>query len=250
MTQGLRAIAIIFAGGNGSRMRPQGPPKQFVRAGDRPILVHTLQHFQDHPRIAAIHVSCLEGYIEHAWGLVERYRLHKVRTIVAGGATAQESILKALDSATADGVADEAPALIHDGVRPIIDADLISRNIDAVLEHGSAVTSIPCFETIARSLDGGRCIESVTQRELMHVLQAPQSFRLGEARRVNHRAVEDGLLGRFVDQAQLMSHYGRRLHMVPGLRGNAKLTTEYDLLQFSLLLRWQALEALERIRAS
>lgn len=230
------AIAIIFAGGNGTRMKPHGPPKQFVTVGDRPILVHTLQHFQAHPRIEAIYVVCLADFIGQAWSLVEQYGLDKVRSIVPGGHTAQESIFNGLESAVADGVDEQTATLIHDGVRPIINADLIDSNIDTAHEHGSAITAIPCFETIAMSLDQARTIHTVTNRDVMYVLQAPQTFRLGEVHRTNRRSFEDGLLGAFVDQAQLMSHYGFQLHMVRGLRGNAKLTTQFDLRQFSLLV--------------
>lgn len=236
------AIAIIFAGGNGTRMQRAGPPKQFVAAGDRAILVHTLQHFQEHRSVRAVYVACLEPYIGHAWDLVRRHRLDKVRAIVPGGCTAQESILKGLESAVADGVDARTATLIHDGVRPIINAELISQNISCTYAHGSAITAIPCFETIAMSVDEARTIKAVTPRHLMYVLQAPQTFRLGEVLQANRRAVEDGLLGSFVDQAQLMSYYGCRLHMVHGLRGNAKLTTEFDLLQFSLLLEAGALD--------
>ncbi|WP_374471611.1 2-C-methyl-D-erythritol 4-phosphate cytidylyltransferase [Phenylobacterium sp.] len=244
------AIAIIFAGGAGTRMLRPGPPKQFVVAGDRPILVHTLQHFQDHPGIGAIYIACLEPYISHAWDLTRRYRFEKVRAIVPGGCTAQESILRGLESAVADGVDERAVALIHDGVRPIINAELISQNIACAQAHGAAVSAIPCFETIAMSLDQAETIESVTERDLMYVLQAPQTFRLGEVIEANRRAIADGLLGRFVDQAQLMTHYGHRLHMVPGLRGNTKLTTEFDLLQFSLLLGSGSLDGVRGARVA
>lgn len=239
------AIAVIFAGGAGTRMHRAGLPKQFVVVGDRPILVHTLQHFQDHPGIASIYIACLEPLIPHAWNLVHRYGLGKVRRIAPGGATALESITHALQSAADDGVDERCATLIHDGVRPIINADLVSANIAATREHGAAVSAIPCFETIARSLDGGGSIDEVTNRNLMYVLQAPQTFRLGEVLAANRRAIAEGLLDRFVDEAQLMTHYGHRLRMVEGLRGNVKLTTEFDLLQFSLLLNSGALNRVE-----
>lgn len=244
------AIAIIFAGGHGTRMQRTGPPKQFVLAGDRPVLVHTLQHFQAHRKVRAIYIACLESYLGHAWDLVRRYRLTKVRAIAPGGFTAQESIMRGLESAAADGVDGDTAALIHDGVRPIISADLISRNIACAYQHGNAITAIPCFETIAVSHDQARTIASVTQRDLMHVLQAPQTFRLADVQAANRRSVEDGLLGRFVDQAQLMAHYGHQLHLVHGLRGNTKLTTEFDLLQFSLLLASGTLDGVRRARTA
>lgn len=239
------AVAVIFAGGAGTRMHRAGLPKQFVFAGDRPVLIHTLQHFQDHGSIAAIYIACLEPFIPHAWNLVRRYGQSKVRRIVPGGGTALESITNALQSAASDGVDEHTATLIHDGVRPIINADLIATNIAATYEHGAAISAIPCFETIACSRDDARTIAEVTERNLMYVLQAPQTFRLGDVLAANRRAVEEGLLERFVDEAQLMTHYGHRLHMVRGLRGNVKLTTEFDLLQFSLLLNSGALDRVE-----
>lgn len=235
------AIAIIFAGGAGTRMHRPGPPKQFVVVGDRPILVHTLQHFQDHASVSRIYLVCLEPFISHARELARRYRLDKIRKIVPGGSSAQASIHLGLESALSDGVDRDAITLIHDGVRPIISADLISRNIACARENGSAITAIPCFETIAMSLDRAETIHSVTQRDLMYVLQAPQTFRLGQVHKANRRSIEDGLIGSFVDQAQLMIHYGHPLHVVDGLRGNCKLTTEFDLLQYSLLVESGAL---------
>ena len=133
--------------------------------------------------------------------------------------------------------------MIHDGVRPVINAAIISRNIRCAEEQGTAITAIPCFETVAMSLDGAQTVESVTQRDLMHVLQAPQTFRLKEVFDVNAQSLEDGLLGKFVDQAHLMKHYGKRLQLIPGFRGNIKITTDYDLLQFRLLVESGALSA-------
>ncbi len=230
-------IAVVFAGGTGSRMRSAQQPKQFLPVEGKPVLAHTLEHFQKHPGVDAVYVSCMAAYIDEAWQLVRAWGLDKVRHIVPGGASAQESIYNGMRSASADGLPDHTVVLVHDGVRPLINRELISRNIATAREHGNAITAIPCFETIARSVDAAATIKSVTQRNEMHVLQAPQTFALGPACRANARSEQDGLLGTFVDQAQLMRHYGEQLHMVLGFRGNVKLTTDLDLLQFQLLAR-------------
>ena len=229
------AIAIVFAGGIGSRMKKVEQPKQFQQVQGKPILVHTLEHFQKHPGIGAIYLSCIASHLEDAWLLVRTYGIDKVRSIVPGGASAQESIYNAMRSAAADGADDDAVVLVHDGVRPLINEQLITRNIETARKHGNAITAIPCFETIARSADGAETIESVTVRDEMHILQAPQTFILRPALDLNDRSVQEGRLGTFVDQAQLMRHYGEKLHLVSGFRGNVKLTTDLDLLQFELL---------------
>lgn len=229
------AIAIVFAGGIGSRMKSAEQPKQFLPVEGKPILVHTLEHFEQHPEVGAVYVATLESWIGDAWDLVRSFGLTKVRRVVAGGGSAQESIVNGMRAALEDGAPDDAVALVHDGVRPLINAGLISRNIAIAREHGNAVTAIPCFETIARSVDGAQTIASVTRREEMHILQAPQTVVLGPAYQLNMRSQAEGLLGQFVDQAQLLKHYGQDLHMVPGFRGNVKITTDLDFLQFQIL---------------
>lgn len=229
-------IAIVFAGGVGSRMRSASQPKQFLTVEDKPLLIHTMEHFEQNPRVSGIYLACLEEYLQDARDMADRFKLTKIRAIVAGGATAQMSIFKAMTAGLHDGASEDAVALVHDGVRPVINQDLIDRNIDCAISKGNAVTAIPCFETIAMSLDDARTIDSVTQRNLMYILQAPQTFILGRAHDINARSLSDGLLGSFVDQAHLMKHYGEALHMVPGFRGNVKITTDFDFVQFKLLM--------------
>jgi D-ribitol-5-phosphate cytidylyltransferase len=229
-------VAIVFAGGVGSRMRSASQPKQFLSVGDKPLLIHTLEHFEQNPRVSGIYLSCIEECIADARDMADRFEIRKMRSIVPGGTTAQMSAFNAMTAALQDGTPEHAVALIHDGVRPVINQDLIDRNIDSAVDRGNAITSIPCFETIAMSLDDARTINSVTQRSLMYILQAPQTFRLGLAHGINARSLSDGLLGSFVDQAHLMKHYGESLHMVPGFRGNVKITTDFDFMQFRLLV--------------
>jgi len=229
------AIAIVFAGGIGSRMKNAQQPKQFLPVEGKPIIVHTLEHFQRHPGVGAIYIATLGEYIDVAWALVRDFGVTKVRRIVVGGRTAQESIANGLRSALDDGAADDAIALIHDGVRPLINRELITANIETARKYGNGVTAIPCFETIARSTDGACTIESVTRRDEMHILQAPQTFALGPLARTNERSAREGLVGTFVDQAELMRHYGEKLHLVPGFRGNVKITTDLDFLQYQIL---------------
>ena len=229
------AIAVVFAGGVGSRMLGAEQPKQFLEVEGKPLLVHTLDRFQQHPEISAVYLSCLAAYVEDARELARTWGVDKVAGVVPGGSSAQESIFRGLTAAREDGVPDDAVVLVHDGVRPLINARLISDNIATARSRGNAITAIPCFETIARSVDGAQTIESVTRREQMHILQAPQTFLLGPAWTLNTRAAEDGLLGSFVDQAQLAQHYGEQLHMVDGFRGNVKITTDLDLLQLRIL---------------
>lgn len=232
-----RNIAVIFAGGVGSRMNHPDGPKQFIKVVDKPIIAYTLEHFQDHPNIDAIYISCLEEGLELTASIVEEYGISKVKAIVKGGGSAQESIYNGLTAAREDSDNNEDTCvLIHDGVRPIINNKLINDNIEAVHEYGSAISSIPAFETVARSLDGGDTVDMVENRDLMYILQAPQSFRLHDIHDAHKRSIDEGMMGKFIDQAHMMNHYGHDIHMIEGFRGNVKVTVPMDLTYFKFLV--------------
>lgn len=238
MTDGTRRnIAVIFAGGIGSRMNHPDGPKQFIKVNDKPIIVYTLEHFQNHPDIDGIYVSCLQEGLELTEKLVREHGLTKVKRVVKGGDSAQESIFNGLIAAKEDPDNNENTCvLIHDGVRPIINNKLINDNITSVHEFGSAISSIPAFETVARSLDNGQTVDNVENRDLMYILQAPQSFRLYDIYNAHQRSIDEGMMGRFIDQAHMMNHYGHDIHMIDGFRGNVKITVPLDLTYFEYLV--------------
>ena len=217
-------IAVIFAGGIGSRMSSATLPKQFLEIHGTPLIVHTIQHFQDHPEIDRIAVSILPEWRDRFARLVARYELTKVNWIVDGGATGQESRHRALRA-----VANEAPGdtvvLLHDGVRPLIDADVISANIATVRDRGPAITSMKFNETIIASTDG--TVDDVIPRDLLYVAQAPQSALLSTALDVYDRAVADGE-NDSIDTCSLLRRYGHTLYRVEGPRSNIKITTAED----------------------
>lgn len=216
-------VAVIFAGGVGSRMKSKSLPKQFLEVHGKPIIVHTLEHFEDHPDIGGIVVAILPEYREHLDRLIHRYELTKVQ-IVDGGSTGQESRHHALRH-VADNYPSDTVVLIHDGVRPLISEELISANINAVREHGSAITCTKVFETIVVSSTGR--VDDVIPRELLYTAQAPQSFRLGEVLDAYDRAVADGE-NDSIDSCSLMRRYGHSVYMVEGPRSNIKITTAED----------------------
>lgn len=230
-------IVAVFAGGTGSRMGHPDGPKQFLEVKNKPIIVYTLEHFQDHKDIDAIYISCIEGRILYMKELVNKYGLSKVRSVVKGGDSAQESIYNTLQAAIEDPNNNgKETVLIHDGVRPIINNRLINDNISSVHKYGSAISSIPAFETVAQSIDEGKTVDRVTARDLMYILQAPQSFNLRAIYETNRKALEDGLMGQFIDQAHMMNHYGQNLHMIEGFRGNVKITVPLDFSYFKFLV--------------
>lgn len=217
-------VAVIFAGGVGVRMNARSLPKQFLEINGKPIIIHTLEHFEGHPDIDAIAIANLADYHDHLRKLLRRYEIKKVRWIVDGGTTGQESRHNAL-KAVADDCPDDTVVLIHDGVRPLISAELISANIDSVLTNGSGITCTKFNETVVSS--EARYIDDVIPRDFIYAAQAPQSFRLGEILSLYDRAVDEGEFDT-IDSCTLMHRYGRKIHRVDGPRSNIKITTAED----------------------
>lgn len=222
-------IAIIFAGGKGQRLNENTDslPKQFLKIDEKPILIHTLLHFQNHPEIDRIYISMLSEYKNYTKELVDLYGIDKVEKIVDGGSCAQESIYNALKAA-ADDCPGDSVVLIHDGVRPVITKKVISDNIQSVLTYGTGITSTPCYETILVSEDGQTPKEVPYRRETFSA-QAPQSFRLKEIIDA-HNTIRNTPSGYtdIVDSCTLFHTLGKKTHLVRGNFGNIKITTPQD----------------------
>ena len=138
-------IAIIFAGGSGARMG-SGLPKQFIEVNGKPIIIHTLDIFEEHPAIDKIYIACKEDYISKLEKFVKRHFISKVAGIVPGGATGQDSIYNAL-SAAAEENDPGSVVLIHDGVRPCITSELIDDVLECVKE--TIEKSEKCMQEVA-----------------------------------------------------------------------------------------------------
>lgn len=230
-------IAIIFAGGSGVRMGA-GVPKQFLEINGKPILIHTLELFEFHEMIDKIYVSTLNDYIPYVEDLVADYRITKVAKVIPGGATAQDSIYNALKTAESENPGDSI-VLLHDGVRPFVAYDVITANIEGVKAHGNAITSTACYETIMISKDGD-VINEVPYRKETFSGQAPQSFYLKDIIAA-HDVVRNSPNGyeNMVDACTIIRSQGIEAHIVPGNRGNIKVTTPEDVYMFRALLQYK-----------
>jgi len=219
--------AVIFAGGVGSRMNNNTCPKQFLEINNKPILIYTLEHFEKHPDIDAICLVCLSDWLDHAKSLVEVYGCRKVRWVVEGGSTAMESQCKGLEALRAAGVnGGEDIVLIHDGVRPLINEELITNCIAEVKAHGNAVTVSPAIETIIRADEDSGKIRTYPRSECL-LARAPQAFFLRDIMQLHEKAKEDHM-DSFVDSATMLLHYGVDIHMVEGPTDNIKVTNPSD----------------------
>ena len=226
MNDKIMNIGVIFAGGVGSRMHSKETPKQFLKVHDKPIIIHTLEHFEKCEDIDAVVIACLPDKIEYLNGLLYKYRIEKVKKVVSGGATGQGSIYNALCAAEEVADGNKAIALIHDGVRPLINAKLLSDNIHCVKEYGSAITAGIVKETVVIIDENGE-IEQVPSRALSRLAKAPQSFYLDEILSAHRTAIKEGKTN-FIDSCSMMQYYGKKLHMIDGPYENMKITTPDD----------------------
>lgn len=226
--------AVIFAGGVGKRMHAKDIPKQFLKMHDKPIIVHTLELFEEHPEIDAIVVACVSNYIGYMNELVRKYNLKKVQKIVPGGKSGQESIFNGLKAAEMIGNRDKDIVLIHDGVRPLINAKTIEDNIESVKKYGSAITSVRAKETII-VVDDNETIKSVNDRAHSRLARAPQGFYLKDILEAHEKSIADNKLN-FIDSCSMMTYYGKKLHLVDGPQENIKITTPDDFYTMRALL--------------
>lgn len=225
-------VAVVFAGGTGKRMNTKAVPKQFLELHGKPILVYTLEQFNSHSDIDGIILVVLEQWVSYCEELIEKYHLAKVKAVVRGGETALSSqyngICKAAELFSSDSV-----LLIHDGVRPLIDAETISRNIASVKSRGSAITVTPAIETITIRNESGE-IGQIIERSRVEMARAPQSFILRDILEAHRQARKDLL--EFIDSASMMQHYGHHLYTVEGSPENIKITTPNDFYTFRALV--------------
>lgn len=226
-------IAIIFAGGTGQRMNTKTKPKQFLELHNKPIIIYTLEHFDQHELINGIIVVCVEGWIEYCQSLVDKFHIQKVKAIIPGGSTGMMSRFEGVKKA-AELYPEETICLMHDGVRPMIDHDIISKNIESVEKNGSAVTVAPAIETIAvKGIDNK--VGQIIDRNKCQMAKAPQSFRLGKLLDAHQRAIESGM-NDCIDTAYLMQLQGNDVYTVEGSAENIKITTPTDYYTFRALM--------------
>jgi 2-C-methyl-D-erythritol 4-phosphate cytidylyltransferase len=204
-------------------------PKQFLSVGGVPVLIRSLNAFLALPAITSITVAARGPEIKRVQQQIAEHLPNpsKPVTVVEGGDTRQDSVGKALASlATAQ---DDDIVLVHDAVRPLIDADTINRTIEAVRKHGAAIVGTPALDTIKvveRTSDGA-IVTSTIPRERVVLAQTPQGFRAGLLRKAYAEAEADGFVG--TDEASLAERAGIPVAVVAGPPRNFKITQPGDL---------------------
>ena len=220
-------IAIIIAGGSGQRMGEE-IPKQFIKVYDKPVIIYTLEGFQRHPMIDAIEVVCIDGWQDTLMSYIEQFNIDKVRWITEGGETAQESIRNGVDYLRGKCAVDDN-IIIHDGIRPLVDDDVLTDVIDTCIRHGNGVSSLPYNEQIF-VIDDEYTTSRYIPRETLRRVSTPQAYKYDKLAWAYEKAFREkiGIYGSSYANT-MMVELGETLYFAKGSDKNIKLTTKDDL---------------------
>lgn len=230
-------IAIIIAGGVGSRMG-QDIPKQFINVNDKPVLIYTLETFQKNPQVDAIELVCLDGWQKVAQAYAKQFNITKLKWVVTGGDSVQESIRNGVFNLE-DKANKNDTIIIHDGVRPLMDDEVLNDVIKVCKEHGNAVTSMPYNEQIFEvdEKQPNTTIKYIP-RETLRRVSTPQAYKFELLDDKYHEAFEKniGINGSSYTNT-MMAELGVRLYFAKGSDMNIKLTNRENLDMFKAFLQ-------------
>ena len=216
--------ALIFAGGHGTRMRSE-MPKQFIEVQNKPILVHTLNVFENSQIIDKIVVVTLKEYIDQVLQYAEEFNITKIAAVIPGGLTAMDSQFNGLEYLMENSEKEDI-VFIHDGVRPFINSELLEDCLKCTIQNRNAITVSPATETIS-ILNEQHNIKEIFRRQSCVLARAPQVFYLSDIYNAHIKAASHK--NDYVDSASLMMSLGNKLNVIEGPVENIKITTQYDL---------------------
>lgn len=228
----MSTIALIIAGGSGNRMH-QDIPKQFLTVNEKPVIVYTLEAFQAHPEIDAIAVVCIEGWEHVLQAYAKQFNITKLKHVVPGGENGQSSIRNGVYELEKLYDKDDI-VLIHDAIRPMVSAEIISDCITKTRKYGNAITVIPCAEAMIQTEDAIVSTGSYPRDRLKRT-QTPQGFKIGDIAQLHRDALEAGITNS-VASCTLMIEMGKQVYFSNGSEKNIKLTTVDDIDIFKALL--------------
>ncbi|MBE5838048.1 IspD/TarI family cytidylyltransferase [Butyrivibrio sp.] len=228
----MKTVALIIAGGTGARMH-QDIPKQFLTVNEKPVIVYTLEAFQNHPEIDSIAVVCVDGWEQMLLAYAKQFNITKLEHVVKGGDNGQGSIRNGVYELEKFFDKDDI-VLIHDAIRPMVSAEIISDCIMKTKQYGNAITAIPCAEAMLTTDDGVVSEESYSRDKLKRT-QTPQGFKIGEICDLHRKALEKGITAS-VASCTLMIEMGKKVYFSQGSEKNIKLTTVDDIDIFKALL--------------
>ena len=226
-------VALLTAAGSGTRMG-QDIPKQFIHVENKPLIIHTMEAFQRHPNIDAIMVVTLPAWVEVLRAYANQFNITKLRWVVPGGETGQESIYNGLHK-LCEELSEDDVVMVHDGNRCLVSSEIISNSIATYCKYGSAVAAIPCVEAVFRSDDNGISSNNSIKREQLFRTQTPHTYSLGKLLWAHSEAKKQGITNTAAS-CTLMQALGETVYFSKGSEENLKITTLDDMMIFKALL--------------
>ena len=228
--------AVIIAGGIGARMH-QDIPKQFINIYDKPIIIYTLEAFEKNPMIDGIVVVCIEAWIPVLKAYAKQFNITKIINVVPGGTSGQESIRNGVFAL--DGIcSDNDIVVIHDGIRPMVEQNVLDDCILVCQQKGNAVSAMPYNEQIFIKNDDGKSTDRYIKRETIMRVSTPQAYCFKKLKSSYEKAFANkiGIYGSAYTNT-MMSDLGETLYFSAGSERNIKLTTPEDIYIFKALLK-------------
>ncbi|HEX5036234.1 MAG TPA: 2-C-methyl-D-erythritol 4-phosphate cytidylyltransferase [bacterium] len=214
----MNTYAVIPSAGLGKRF---GAQKQFLEIAGKPVLIHTLQAFEDAPSVSLVCVVAPEAEIASVREMIVKFGMKKARNVVAGGKERQDSVRLGFEALPPCDI-----VVVHDGVRPLVTSDIIEKTIAGAQAFGGCVAALPAKETTKKVNADGAILETVDRSQLWNI-QTPQAFRRDIFRRAVEKSVKDGFLG--TDEAMLVERLGETVKVVTSSPYNIKITAPEDL---------------------
>lgn len=225
--------ALILSAGTDNRFE-MNVPKQFVNVNNRPIIVYTMERFQEHPEIDEIVVICLDGWQEMVNAYARQFRITKLRAVLSGGKNAQQSTYYGLQYMQEQcGMGQGDIVVIHDAIRPMVSEELITKSIRMCRKYKMGVAAVRIMDAVIHTPNGKTGFKSINRDEIVKV-QTPQAFDFEYIRDQHSRAIQEGKIG-FWDNSGMLTSLGENIYFSEGSDINMKINTAEDVAMFKAL---------------
>lgn len=219
-------IAVILAGGVGRRMGAE-IPKQFIEINNKPVIVHTLEKFEEHSEIDAIEVVCVEGFINDIWSYAEKFNISKLKWVTPGGDTAQESTRNGLYNLEGE-CKDEDNILFHMSVSPLVDEEIISDALTVCNKYGNAVAANESIFNLCRIKEGYYSDEYYSKKDLV-TLNMPWTIKFGKGIEAYKKAYRENIAtDTNAYLVSLLYELGERIYFSKDTQKNKLKLTTFD----------------------
>lgn len=230
-------IAVLLAAGVDPTFK-MDIPKQFVNVNNRPIIVYTMQIFQNHPEIDAIMVACLKGWENMVSAYAKQFGIDKLKWVITGGTSGQQTSYLATKELMKTAKEDDI-IIIHDAIRPLVSDEIISDSIQSCRKKGMGVAAVTSMDNVMLTDDGLCGLRSIS-RYAFRRIQTPQTYRMGDLQEYHEEAVERGIENEN-DTNNMVSKLGRKVCLSKGSDLNIKVNTVEDVEMFKALYNMKEL---------